>query len=226
MREGKNREVRNVLGHLGLSVNRLIRVSFGPFQLGDLAEGAVEEVPTRVLRDQLGARVVALAGADFAGPVNAVETPHRHAAAVRTPLPAARKGSRGEGNRRHGRSIEREADAAAEASPRKPKPFKPRSGHSWRGREPLDERKKPLTRKYRGQRRDGGREAVEAPANKRAGLVQDRKGRRILVERFADAKREPQDATARPQRGHRPPKRGRRPPDRASGPRPSRPRGR
>src|SRR5271156_3319267 len=49
IREGKNREVRNVLGHLGLSVTRLIRVSFGPFQLGELAEGAVEEVPTRVL---------------------------------------------------------------------------------------------------------------------------------------------------------------------------------
>src|SRR5262249_35045478 len=56
IREGKNREVRNVLRHLGLQVARLIRVSFGPFQLGDIAEGAVEEVPTRILRDQLGAR--------------------------------------------------------------------------------------------------------------------------------------------------------------------------
>ena len=56
MREGKNREVQNVLGHLGLAVNRLIRVSFGPFQLGELAEGAVEEVKTRVLREQLGER--------------------------------------------------------------------------------------------------------------------------------------------------------------------------
>ena len=46
IREGKNREVRNVLGHLGLAVTRLIRVSFGPFQLGELAEGEVEEVPT------------------------------------------------------------------------------------------------------------------------------------------------------------------------------------
>jgi 23S rRNA pseudouridine2605 synthase len=66
IREGKNREVRNVLGALGLEVNRLIRVSFGPFQLGDLAEGAVEEVRTRTLRDQLGERLTALAGADFA----------------------------------------------------------------------------------------------------------------------------------------------------------------
>src|SRR5882672_7952445 len=60
IREGKNREVKNVLGHLGLAVNRLIRVSFGPFRLGDLPEGAIEEVKTRVLRDQLGERVVAL----------------------------------------------------------------------------------------------------------------------------------------------------------------------
>ena len=65
IREGKNREVRILLGHLGLTVARLIRVSFGPFQLGELAEGAVEEVRTRVLREQLGERLVALSGADF-----------------------------------------------------------------------------------------------------------------------------------------------------------------
>jgi 23S rRNA pseudouridine2605 synthase len=68
IREGKNREVKNVLGDLGLAVNRLIRVSFGPFQLGELAEGAIEEVRTRTLREQLGERVAKLAGADFSGP--------------------------------------------------------------------------------------------------------------------------------------------------------------
>jgi len=70
IREGKNREVRNVLAHLGLEVNRLIRVSYGPFQLGELAEGQVEEIKTRVLREQLGEKIAALAGADFTRPIN------------------------------------------------------------------------------------------------------------------------------------------------------------
>jgi 23S rRNA pseudouridine2605 synthase len=52
--EGKNREVRRVLDALGLKVNRLIRTSYGPFQLGTLPPGAVEEIPRKVLKEQLG----------------------------------------------------------------------------------------------------------------------------------------------------------------------------
>jgi 23S rRNA pseudouridine2605 synthase len=91
MREGKNREVKNVLGHLGLAVNRLIRVSFGPFQLGDLPAGAVEEIPTRTLRDQIGERLAGIAGADFSAPVVERET-----VAETMPLPPR---SGGEGRR-------------------------------------------------------------------------------------------------------------------------------
>jgi len=62
IREGKNREVRNIMRHLGLTVNRLIRVAYGPFQLGALKEGAVEEVPGKTLKEQLGKKLAAEVG--------------------------------------------------------------------------------------------------------------------------------------------------------------------
>jgi 23S rRNA pseudouridine2605 synthase len=107
IREGKNREVKNVLGHLGLAVNRLIRVSFGPFQLGELPQGAVEEVKTRTLREQLGPRLTAAAGADFSAPVvdrepPAESPPRGHAAARRSEAPRipATAGRRSGGERK------------------------------------------------------------------------------------------------------------------------------
>jgi 23S rRNA pseudouridine2605 synthase len=69
IREGKNREVRKVLETLGLKVNRLIRVAFGPFDLGDLDDGAVKEVETEKLRTTLGSAIAAQANADFDAPV-------------------------------------------------------------------------------------------------------------------------------------------------------------
>ncbi len=53
LKDGKNREVRKVLAHIGLHVNRLIRTAYGPFQLGSLPPGAATEVPPNVLKDKL-----------------------------------------------------------------------------------------------------------------------------------------------------------------------------
>jgi len=54
LREGKNREIKRICEHLGLNVNRLIRISFGPFMLGDLKAGEVEDIKPHILADQLG----------------------------------------------------------------------------------------------------------------------------------------------------------------------------
>ncbi len=58
IREGKNREIRRVMQWMGYHVSRLIRVSYGPFQLGELPRGGVEEVSRKMLRDQLGPTLI------------------------------------------------------------------------------------------------------------------------------------------------------------------------
>ncbi len=166
LREGKNREVRNVLGHLGLMVTRLIRISFGPFQLGDLAEGAIEEVRTRVLREQLGERLVTLAGADFSAPITA------------PPPLEQRDAPRGSGRPK------------PTTQPTTHKPTNKSTSHSWRA--PEEERPaKKLRRKFRGSRRDDEKPRERSAGEPRAGLVKDRKGRRVLVERFVQAPSQP-----------------------------------
>lgn len=124
IREGKNREVRNVLEHLGLQVNRLIRVSFGPFQLGELEESKVEEISTRHLREQLGEKIASKAGADFAGPMKPVHpakkgerVPRQHdgdRSSERQPATGAKRGERQDhrpSHRNDMRSNSRDQDA-------------------------------------------------------------------------------------------------------------------
>ncbi|MCK8786790.1 rRNA pseudouridine synthase [Roseomonas sp. NAR14] len=87
LREGKNREVRRVMQHLGLHVTRLLRTAYGPFQLGALPRGAVEEVNPKVLREQLGDPAPPRPGRD------ATPAPPPRPAAKRAP-PARRAAAR------------------------------------------------------------------------------------------------------------------------------------
>lgn len=154
MREGKNREIRNVLGHLGLKVNRLIRVSYGPFQLGELPDGAVEEVNTRTLREQIGERLAAQAGADFSGPLvereeaapQAVSSDRRFGNRERDGgRPPRREGVGREGAERHGRG-ERRSAFKRDDRPR---------GRDDRGRGTFEgrDRRPPRDDRERGERR-------------------------------------------------------------------------
>lgn len=95
IREGKNREVRKVLETLDLKVNRLIRVSYGPFNLGELPEWSVKEMDSKALRAELGEKIVSEAGCDFESPlIDHAEksTPARPNA--RTRADVARRGGR------------------------------------------------------------------------------------------------------------------------------------
>ena len=91
IREGKNREVRRAMEAVGLIVNRLIRTGYGPFQLGELAPGAVEELRPKVLRDQLG---IELAEPAASGPRVVAGKPAA-AGAAPGPKVGAKEGARG-----------------------------------------------------------------------------------------------------------------------------------
>jgi 23S rRNA pseudouridine2605 synthase len=189
IREGKHREVRNVLGDLGLAVTRLIRVSFGPFQLGELAAGAVEEVRTRVLREQLGARLVARLGADFSLPLAAPPRLEKKEPARDSGDPKGARKRRtsdswqaSEGDR-SGKKLRLEKKEKARGSDSVKKARHKSTSHSWRASE-QDRPGKKLRRKFRGSRREDGTPRETPTAQSRTALLTDRKGRRVLVERF------------------------------------------
>ncbi len=197
LREGKNREIKKVLEHLGLVVNRLIRVSFGPFELGDLAEGEAAEVRTRVLRDQLGAKLAKEASADFDAPLVIHDAP----------APDRSQGERGKERGRRGndgveRAVQRRPDRGANGR-------RSQRDEASRGAPPRTSTPERRRKHVSALRAEIAADAsdVKGPRKRLArGATQDRKGRTVTVERRT---REQEATLVHPGRG--PLERGRRP---------------
>jgi 23S rRNA pseudouridine2605 synthase len=175
LREGKNREIKKVLEHLGLAVNRLIRISFGPFELGDLAEGEVAEVRTRVLRDQLGAKLAREAGVDFDAPLiergappeePPAAAPSREGRGQREGAPRARAPDGGRGRERQGKPFER-AEASRRAPPAPSTP----------------ELRRKHVSALRAEIAADGKDAAAPRKRIERSATHDRKGRTVAVER-------------------------------------------
>lgn len=207
LREGKNREVKVVLEHIGLMVNRLIRVSFGPFQLGDIREGDVEEVRTRMLKDQLGERLAGEAEVDFDGPrkdapqsrMEREDTgrPHRN---DRRAFEDRREPRRFVGERsepREGRVLIDETDPYA--PPPGERSRKPAERNVFRDADaPLKPRHKRLDREGFETRRRAAASGEDASLRIERGETADRAGRKVQVDRIRGPREEV--AEARPQR--------------------------
>lgn len=197
LREGKNREIKRVLEHLGLTVNRLIRLSFGPFQLGDLGEGKIEEVRTRVLRDQLGPALMQAAGVDFDAPLETA--PEERPVPSHKPRPAPRQGAR------------------TGAGPR-PKRARPEPEP-----EKIRHRPQPGPRKHISALRAEEKRSEAEGARRRIekGEIADRKGRAVTIERHVTSKVGAAGPAKKKPASHRPPSPGRPAPGRP--PRPGAP---
>lgn len=173
LREGKNREVKRVLEHLGLSVNRLIRLSFGPFQLGELAEGGLLEVRTRVLRDQLGETLLRESGADLEAPIDAPQRqepgPKRAPGFARIARPRPRH-------------------AAPQSEPKKPR------GRPMPGPRKHVSALRGKSDKHKDESRGPGRQKIEHAE------TADRKGRVVAIERRVAAPGPAKKAEGKPHR--------------------------
>ncbi len=198
LREGKNREIKKILEHLGLAVNRLIRVSFGPFELGDLPEGEVMEVRTRVIRDQLGVKLAKEAGVNFDAPQIVAEDPpperrqserpqNKRGPRENTKPNRARPGRPDHETRGGGNRFER--DAAPRRAP--PKPSMP------------ERRRKHVS----ALRAEIAADAATTRKRIERSATHDRKGRTIAVERMSRTGEEARTTVgheARPKRLERP----------------------
>jgi 23S rRNA pseudouridine2605 synthase len=169
IREGKNREVRKVLEHIGLKVNRLIRVSFGPFELGEIKEGAVEEVPTRDLREKIGGELEKLSQSDFDAPVREFARPVQKIAPreIREQREGGREKFAGKPENRSSHKSDDKRNTRREDRPAKFERDKPRK---FDGKEKLRSDKpqsKPERDGKRSIRRGGKRTPFRAPKSKR-----------------------------------------------------------
>jgi 23S rRNA pseudouridine2605 synthase len=195
LREGKNREVKRVLEHLGLSVNRLIRITFGPFQLEDLPEGEVREIRSRVLKDQLGPSLMAEAGVDFDS--------DRPASAMRERSIPDRGGpdrmrSGGFGADTGDRSLPGERPGQRPYS--KDEDATPRRRNSWRdGDTEKQVRRSGAPRRGQDPRMERAERAdKDGVVRARAGSITDPAGRKIKVERVTGPAAEPARELRRP----------------------------
>lgn len=237
LREGKNREVKRVLEHLGIQVNRLIRLSFGPFQLGDLEQGLVEEVRTRVLKDQLGAALAEEAGVDFESPVREPISPFGKPDAAPRPDRPAGRGPRARSASPEpafkGRGFRHEPVGGAE----RPGRMRPARGRpdttAERPRNDAGTKRRPVwraddsgedgsaPRKLRPRREDprADRAASAERQRERVGKIVAPEGRQVLVERLVSKPSE----EVRPRKGSAGP--DERPPRDRAGPQRTRPGG-
>ncbi|HLM38650.1 MAG TPA: pseudouridine synthase, partial [Microvirga sp.] len=213
LREGKNREIKRILEHMGLQVNRLIRMSFGPFQLGDLEPGLVEEVRTRVLKDQLGAALAAEAGVDFESPVREPIAPFG------SPKKQERE-ERGGRDAREERSERPARSARDDERPRRrddDKLFRARDGER-RGRDEEEPRRRPSRLEPKTSVWRAGEADEDAPRRKaprrgadpkearaasgerqreRVGAIASGEGRKVVVERLV---RQPEEEAPAPRK--------------------------
>ncbi len=203
LREGKNREIKRILEHMGLQVNRLIRMSFGPFQLGDLEVGLVEEVRTRVLKDQLGEALAIEAGVDFESPVREPIAPF-----------GSSKKERPERDERPARSArDRDDERPRRRRDDDERPFRARDGER-RGRDEEEPQKRPSRLDPKRSVWRAGETDEDAPSKKmprrgadprearaaagerereRMGAITSKEGRKVRVERLV---RQPQEEEA------------------------------
>jgi 23S rRNA pseudouridine2605 synthase len=194
LREGKNREIKRILEHMGLQVNRLIRMSFGPFQLGDIEVGLVEEVRTKVLKDQLGEALAIEAGVDFESPVREPIAPFGS--------PKKERSERDERPARPGRGRDEERPRRRRDDDERP--FRARDGER-RGRDDDEAQKRPSRLDPKRSVWRAGETDDDAPSRKmprrgadprearaasgerqreRMGAITSKEGRKVRVERL------------------------------------------